>query len=238
MFQVMNSISNFQKYCKAVTLCRFYFKSSSCIGLRNTHLTLAKKKLLLQHQIPVMNACRAFWETYPLLKRDLYAKDCLDREHHQLIYRSPFFNYVFYGQFFSYLAFVIQLGGGLYHVYAFQKTGVAPTSFGPFTVTYDLLSYLMIGLFNIQNFSIFYAAQNVILRIYYKEDSKEYVLVSLGLNPFTSGLTYCKPGELECLKVEHLGMLLGNHKVKGRRFFIQTNRFGSLFHYNNLLGYL
>ena len=80
-----------------------------------------------------------------------------------------------------------------------------------------------------------FAAQTSVLRIYYCEETEEYVFVKLGFNPFKSRLLKCYPGKLHQLEENPLNFLFGNHKLNRERVYIRSDVFKSTYLYNSLL---
>ncbi|GFU19230.1 uncharacterized protein NPIL_389141 [Nephila pilipes] len=189
--------------------------------------------MLINHHIcrrnlPSLISSRTFWETFPSTRPLYYLKDGLDPTNHELVYRSKFFNYAFYGQFFSQFTFCAQIGGSLYMLYNILvgKGFVPITQIGSFTLTYDSFTLFVILLLTIQNALLYITAQKALLRIYHKRDTDEYVFVNLSFNPFKSRLLTCKPGELKMLNIENLkAMIKGNHQVGNRRYFLSRSYF-------------
>lgn len=185
---------------------------------------------------PSLTCSRNFWETFPFFGNTVHLKDGLDRKRHQLVYRCQLFNYAFYAQFVSLCTFAAQGIYGPYYAYQSMVHNTEPLSqFSGFSVTYDLIGFAILGLFTMQNIAMYYLAQRMLLRAYYKEDTDEYVFVSLSSNPFKSRLTYCKPGDMNPLFRNNLLAMFGNFKIKDRKFFVRYNKFQNLMHFNRLL---
>ncbi|GBN56521.1 hypothetical protein AVEN_270776-1 [Araneus ventricosus] len=209
--------------------------SSSCSKAACTSL-LANH--LLRSSSPALIPSRTFWETFPSAVRSFHAKDELDKDNYELVYRNTIFNYAFYGQLISELTIISQTGYALYHVLNFLGGKIIPavTQIGSFSVTYDLVSLGALTFFTIQNGFVFMAAQKALLRVYHKKDTDEYVFVSLGINPFKTRKVICKPGALKCLHITNLmSIFLGNFQIEDRRYFLRQEHFKTNYHYNRLV---
>ncbi|XP_055943254.1 uncharacterized protein LOC129972954 [Argiope bruennichi] len=209
--------------------------SSSCLKVTSTS-SIANHS---RSRSPVLIPSRTFWETFPSSVRSFHAKDDLDKDNYELVYRNKLFNYAFYAQLVSELTLAAQTGFALYHGinYLLAKEIVpAVTQIGSFTVTYDLISLGALTLFTIQNGFVFMAAQKALLRVYHKKDTDEYVFVSLAVNPFKTRKVICKPGKLKCLHINKLmGMIFGNFETEERRYFLRHEHFKTNYHYNRLV---
>lgn len=194
---------------------------------------------LFRINLPSLISSRTFWETFPSTRPLFHLKDGLDPKNHELIYRNAFFYYAFYGQFFSQLTFSVQTGASIYMLYSiFVNNSVIPlaTQVGVFGITYDYISLIALSLLTIQNVLLYISAQKALLRVYYKDDTDEYVFVSLSFNPFNSRLVTCQPGELKDLNIHNLKALItGNHEVGERKYFMNRSCFKDDRHYINLV---
>ncbi|CAL1287246.1 unnamed protein product [Larinioides sclopetarius] len=210
--------------------------STSCSKASCTSL-LANN--LLRSSSPVLIPSRTFWETFPSTERSFHAKDELDKNNYELVYRSTIFNYAFYGQLVGELLVISQITYALYHGLNYFLTGkVIPLvkEIGSFTVTYDLASLVVLTIFTLQNVFVLMAAQKALLRVYHKKDTDEYIFVSLGINPLKTRKVICKPGELKCLHITNLtSMFRGNFQIEDRRYFLRYENFKTNYHYNRLV---
>ncbi|GFY64759.1 uncharacterized protein TNIN_113591 [Trichonephila inaurata madagascariensis] len=217
--------------------CSIYRNASSCSKITCSPLFINHH--LLRKNSPSLISSRTFWEAFPLVRPLFHVKDRLDPENHELIYRCKLFFYAFYGQSFSQLAFSVQIGACLYMLYdTFIGKGVISlaTHMGPFQITYDFISLSVLAVLTLQNVLLYTSAQKVLLRIYYKKDTDEYVFISLSFNPLNSRQIICKPGELKDMNIQNLkAMLTGNHNIGDRKYFLNRSCFKNDKHYVKLV---
>lgn len=182
---------------------------------------------------------RTFWETFPHFRPLFHEKDGLNRDKFDLIYHAQIFNYAFYAQLASYTLIASEIYAALSYVYKWlfpPEVVDVLTHVGPFILNAsNLPAIIVIFLFNIQNIVMIAAAQTAILRVYFCEETNEYVFVKLGLNPFKSRLLHCNAGELCLLEEGPFNFLFGNHKINRENVYLRIDRFKSPYLYNCLL---
>lgn len=196
-------------------------------------------KSLLKCSVPGMTCVRSFWETFPYFRPLFHEKDGLKKDKYELIYHARIFNYSFWAQLGAMTLIVSEIYGGMRYAYnlLFSPEVVhAVNHIGPFVIdATNLSSILAITLFNVQGIVMIIAAQTSVMRIYFCEETDEYVFVKLGFNPFKTRLLRCYPGELHQLKEKPFDFLFGNHILNREKIFIRSDNFKSTHLYNNLL---
>lgn len=181
---------------------------------------------------------RTFWETFPDTRRyTLFEKDGIDRDRYELIYRSKMFGYVFYTQLGSEIVMAVQAVFGLnFVVRSLMGYKVAFFENAAVPVVFDAIGLVIFSYFTLQTSFLVVLAQRTVLRIYYSEEDKEYIVIFLKMNPFVTQQFRCKPGDLMHYSWSFFATLFGNFRLKEKRVIMNLNYFKNTFHYNHLLG--
>lgn len=183
---------------------------------------------------------RTFWETFPDTRRyTLFEKDGVDRDHYELVYRSPMFGYVFYTQLISELVLALQMIYGISFVirsligekFAFFENATVP-------LVFDSLGFGILSYFTFQTAVLYLISHRTVLRIYYSEANEEYIVIFLKTNPFVTQQLRCKPGDLIQYPHSLLSVLFGSFRLKGKRIVMNLTHFKNPFYYNHLLGHV